>query len=121
MAGGAGSASEEVSALFREGISALRGKAVEKSLKSLTLAHHLAPDDIEIAGALWEAESEMAARMSDMASSLEAKGRLSEAAEMRLKALRAEERAAKLDAISANSKWRSGQTSSREASVSAVS
>eukprot|EP00966_Prymnesium_polylepis_P047349 1096211-Prymnesium_polylepis.2 len=93
--------------LFAEGAKELRGgSSVSKAVKILTDAHAIAPENVEIAGALWEAERELAAVLFDMARTLKADGREAEAGKNEMRAKLAEDRAAKLDAMSAQSEWR---------------
>ena len=105
-------------ALFLEGTAQLRGgTSVSKAVKTLTEARALDPENIEIAGALWEAERELAAVLHEMASSLKAEGREAEAGKSEMRAKLAEERAAKLDSMSVNSRWRTERSSSADVEV----
>ena len=102
-------------ALFLEGTAQLRGgTSVSKAVKTLSDARALDPENVEIAGALWEAERELAAVLHEMASNLKAEGREAEAGKSEMRAKLAEERAAKLDAMSASSQWRTVMTSAAD-------
>ena len=101
--------------LFLEGSAELRGgQSVSKAVKILTEAAALDREDAEIAGALWEAERELAAVLFENAKALRMEGREAEAGKSEMRAKLAEERAEKLDAICAGSEWRASIRASQE-------
>ncbi|KAL1511612.1 hypothetical protein AB1Y20_006406 [Prymnesium parvum] len=111
-------ADARAAALFREGTAELRGgMSVSKAIKALTAAHELAPDDVEIAGALWEAEKELATVLHEMAKHQQAEGNAAEAERSEMRANLADQRAAKLDEMSAHSLWRTSPRTTVEATA----